>query len=47
MSTKEWIYKQDIPDIGCYQKMTFNDGNNNPAVIQVNLEFGSLENPHK
>jgi len=35
MSTKEWIYEQDTPDIGCYQEITFEDDNNNPAVIQA------------
>jgi len=36
MSTKEWVYEQDTPDIGCYQEITFEDDNNNPAVIQSN-----------
>jgi hypothetical protein len=36
MSTKEWVYEQDNPDIGCYQEITLDDDINNPAVIQVN-----------
>lgn len=36
MSTKDWVYEQDNPDIGCYQEITIEDDNNNPAVIQLN-----------
>lgn len=36
MSAKEWVYEQDNPDIGCYQEITFDDDNNNPAAIQAN-----------
>ena len=35
MSTKDWVYEQGNPDIGCYQEITFEDHNNNPAVIQL------------
>lgn len=34
MSTKDWVYEQSNPDIGCYQEITFEDDNNNPVVIQ-------------
>lgn len=36
MSTKDWVYKQDAHDVGCYQEITIADNKNNPAIIQTN-----------
>ena len=35
MSTKEWFYAPEMSNVGGYQEMTFEQDNNNPAVIQV------------
>ncbi|AZG73532.1 hypothetical protein [Shewanella livingstonensis] len=35
MSTKEYVYEDNNSDFALFQEITFDDENNNPAVLQI------------